>query len=535
MPISASVLCVEVALFGVCASAAFCIFWVLVGNLAVLGAGWKWPVLAGLGAAVLTLGCRLCLANGQVSWAPYLDQWHAEISGIVERLVHGQLGWRDLFAGNNEHRVLLTRVMSLDLMILNGGWDNRVLVIGNYLLEAFMVGWVCMFALNLLGWGRGSVVCAAALLPMFLVCDWEAIISSNQSQFVFMAFGTVVALSLTHTYSLGSTGSRGALAVALLTLGSMASGLFTALALAATAVVFSYVRKRGLRGVAGFCAACLGMAALAWVTRVQFTALNFIYAKTVQGWLSAFLAYAAWPLPANILGFLGLWLPWTFLMVRTLRRREMELFAPFAIGLGFWALLQAAALAWARAGLDGLVSSRYTEFMSWGTVANAGALVLVMGARGSAGRRLLSWSLIAVWLGCVGGSEIRQSYAVYRPYLDGFRGQTREHEERLGTFMRTGDASAIRSVSFPHIPYFSADQIISTLRDPQVVAMLPAPLRRDQVRDSQPAALATIRDGPLSHVAVRAFGWGPECAALGVAVLVGAFLGARRRARLPSG
>jgi hypothetical protein len=213
----------------------------------------------------------------------------------------------------------------------------------------------------------------------------------------------------------------------------------------------------------------------------------------------------------------------------------MELFAPFAIGLGFWALLQAAALAWARAGLDGLVSSRYTEFMSWGTVANAGALVLVTGARGSAGRRLLSWSLIAVWLGCVGGSEIRQSYAVYRPYLDGFRGQTREHEERLGTFMRTGDASAIRSVSFPHIPYFSADQIISTLRDPQVVAMLPAPLRRDQVRDSQPAALATIRDGPLSHVAVRAFGWGPECAVLGVAVLVGAFLGARRRARLPSG
>jgi hypothetical protein len=283
--------------------------------------------------------------------------------------------------------------------------------------------------------------------------------------------------------------------------------------------------------VAGFCAACLGLAALGWFTRVQFTALNFIYAKTVEDWLKAFLAYAAWPLPPNILGFLGLWLPWAFLMVQTLRRREMELFAPFAIGLGFWALLQAAALAWARAGLVGLVSSRYTEFMSWGTVANAAALVLVMGTQGSAGRRILSWSFIVVWLGCVGGSEVRQSNAVYRPYLDGFREQTREHEERLGTYLRTGDASVIKSVSFPHIPYFSADQIISTLRDPLVVAMLPAPLRRDQVRDSQPAAVASIQDGPLSYVAVRAFAWGPECAALGVAMLIGAFLGAQRQAR----
>src|SRR5580658_4073776 len=134
MPTSASVLAVEIALLGVCAYAAFCAYWVLLGNLAVLGRGWRWPVIAGLGAGVLTLGCRLCLAQGHVSWVPYLDQWNAEISGIVSPLVHGQLDWRSLFAGNNEHRVLLTRVMSLDLTVFNGAWDNRVLVFGNYLL-----------------------------------------------------------------------------------------------------------------------------------------------------------------------------------------------------------------------------------------------------------------------------------------------------------------------------------------------------------------------------------------------------------------
>ncbi len=539
MPNTASVLAVEIALFGVCAYAAFCAYWVLVGNLAVLGRGWRWPVLAGLGAGVLTLGCRLWLAQGQVSWAPYLDQWRAEISGIVSPLVHGGLGWRDLFAGNNEHRVLLTRVMSLDLMVLNGGWDNRVLVIGNYLLESAMVAWACMFAWSLLGWARGSVVCAATLLPMMLVCDWEAIVSSNQSQFVFMAFGTVVALSLTHSYSLGSTGARGALAVALVTLGSMASGLFAALAMAATGLVYSYVRRRGLRSVAGFAAACLILAAVGWLTRVHFTALNFIYAKGAQDWLAAFLAYAAWPLPANVLGLLGMWLPWVFLVFLTLKVREMENFAPFAIGLGLWALLQAAALAWARAGLEGLVSSRYTEFLSWGTVANAAALVLVLRCQGPTGaRRVASWALIAVWLGCVGGTEIWRSNTIYRPYMEGFREQTREHEQRLGTFVRTGDPEVIEGVSFPHIPYFSAGEIVSTLGDPKVVAMLPTPLRRDQVRDRQPDAVSTIHDGPLTYIAVRALGWGPECAVLGAALVAAAFLGARRQAgedRLPRG
>jgi hypothetical protein len=530
MPNIASVLVVEIALVGVCAYSAFCAYWVVVGNLAVLGAGWKWPVLAGIGAGVLTLGFRLCLAQGQVSWAPYADQWHAEIFGIVSRLVHGELGWRDLVAGNNEHRVLLTRVMSLDLTVINGGWDNRVLVFGNYLLESFMVAWACMFAWSLLGWLRGSVVCAAALLPMFLVCDWEAVISSNQTQFVFMAFGTVIALSLTQSYSLGSTGARGALAVALVTLGSMASGLFTAMAMAATGLVYSHVRRRGLRSVAGFGAACLALAAIGWLTRVQFTALHSIYAKDARDWLAAFLAYAAWPLPPNILGFLGLWLPWALFMFQTLRRREMELFAPFAVGLGFWALLQAAALAFARAGLEGLVSSRYTEFLSWGTVANAAALVLVLKGK-VPGRRISSWALIALWLGGVGGTEIWQSNNVYRPYMDGFREQTREHERRLGTFMRTGDASVLESVSFPRIPYYSADQIISTLRDPQVVPMLPAPLRRDAVRDVQPEALPTIHDGPLSFAAIRIMGWGPGCAILGVALLLGAFLGGHRQVR----
>jgi hypothetical protein len=529
MVISTGVAGIGIALIGLCVFSGLCAARSLAGRHRAAGPG-GWPLaLAAAGAGMLALGCRLCVAQGLVSWAPYLDQWNAEFSGVVAPLAHGDLSWRNLVAGNNEHRVLLTRALSLAVILLNGSWDNRVMVVANYLLESFLVAWVFALAWKFLGWARGACVGAAALLPMLLVCGWESIVSSNQTQFIFMAFGSVVALSLVQGYSLRSPGSLGALAIALLTLGSMVSGFLTALAMMAMAVIAAYTRRVGWRQAAAFCAACLAIAALGWLTRVEFTALYSVYAASFAGWLEAFLAYASWPLPRNLLGFLCLWLPWLVLLARTLRRRELEPFAPFALGLGLWVLLQSCALAWARAGLSGLVSSRYTEFLGWGFVANAAALVLLLAGPGpKGGRRMAAWTAVAVWLAGVGGFEVWRSQADYRPYLDAFRDQTLEHEQRLGEFMRTGEAGVIEGVGFPRIPYIYPGVILSLLGDPQVQPFLPGPLRRDLVRDREPSLLPSVHDGPLCFVAVRVLRSGRWFAAAGIAMLFAAFLLARR-------
>ena len=486
-------------------------------------------LLAAGGIGLLAFGCRLALAEGNISWAPYLDQWNVEILGVVSPLAHGTLGWRDLVAGNNEHRVLLTRSLSLATIIANGAWDNRVLVIANYLLQSLMVAWVSALAWGFLGWARGSFVAAAALLPMLLVCGWEGMTSSNQAQFVLMAFGSVVAFLLHRGHSLKSPAAWGSLAAALLTLGSMASGFLTPLTLVATALLMALAAGQAVRPVAGYCAACAALVALGWLTRSHFTALHGLYAGSAGGWLDAFLAYAAWPLPPNVAGFLGLWFPWGALLWRAIRRRQMESLAPFALGLGLWVLLQAGALAWARSGLSGLVSSRYTEFLGWGLVANAASLVLVLGGRGAAGAsRLVPRAVMAVWLAGVGGSEIWRSQVVYRPYFQSYRSQTLEQEQRLGTFLRTGDTSFIEGASFPHIPHYSPGLIVSLLGDPKVQPLLPGPLRRDLVRDRDPALLPAIQDGPLSFAAVRALHDGPWFAGAGIALLLAALYFARQ-------
>ncbi len=517
-----------VALLGIGVFTVFASLRALRAQLRPTAPGLKCLLLAGVAAAALTFGCRLCVAEGLVSWSPYLDQWHAEISGVAVPLAHGTLSLRDLVAGNNEHRVILTRAVALGVMIVDGSWDNRVLVVVNFMLESLAVAWVCVLAWGSMGWVRGSVVCAAALLPMLLVCDWETIVSSNQMQFVFMAFGSVIGLSLAHDYSLRSVGSWAAIAAAVLMLGSMASGLLTALSMAVTGLIVAYVERRGSGRVAGFCAVCVAIAAAGWLTRVEFTALYPIYATSAAGWMKAFLMYASWPLPPNVLGFLGLWAPWGVLLSVTLWRRKRLPLAAFAIGLGTWALLQSCALGWARAGFLGLVSSRYTEFLGWGFVANAASIVtLFSGVGKTRAARAVTWATIAAWMAAVGGSEVWRSHVIYNPHLEDFRDQTREHEQRLGTFMRTGDARVIESVSFPHIPYV-ANQIIPVLRDAAVQPLLPAPLRRDLVRERQSSLLPLVKDGPLNFLAIHVLGYGPRFVGTGIALLVGACLLARR-------
>ena len=528
MPIPASAIGAGLILLAACLFSSACAYRFLSGQRAATGAGWRCRLLAGCGVGTLVFGCRLFLADGNVSWAPYLDQWNAEISGLVAPLAHGRLGLGDLLAANNEHRVVLTRIVSLAAVAVNGGWDNRVMALATFLLQSAAVAWVCLFAWTFLGWARGSVVASAALLPMLLVCDWENIVSGFQDQFAIMVLGSVVAFSLPAGGPLRSPVSWAPLLLAAVMLGSMASGFFTALAMAGTGLVTVLSGRRSWRSSAWYLGACTVVAAIGWLTRHPFPPVPSLYAQGLGAWMSAFLAYASWPLPPGALSFIALWLPWCALLLRTLRRREEAPLAPFVISLGFWVLLQAGALAWARASLSGLVGSRYTDVLAWGFVANAAAVVVALPRATTAGRmRILLILAVAAWLGVVGASEVWRSRTIYRPYFEGFRRQTLEHERRLEAFTSTGDAGAISGVEFPHIPG-TADEILSLLRDTKVRALLSGPLRRGIVGERGPSATASAGDGPLSFAAVHAMRNGPWFALAGVAMLAAAAVRARR-------
>lgn len=531
LSLSAGVLGVGFLLLGLALFSAYCAGrWILAqagalrrdGGLIALGAA---------GVGLLVLGSRLWIAQGRVSWAPYLDQLFAEFTGLLLPLSHGTLRAGDLFAANNEHRVVLTRTVSLALVWVDGEWDNRAEVMVTFLLESATVAWICALCWTFLGWVRGTYVGAAALLPMLVACDWENLVSGFQNQFGFLVLGSVVAASLISGPAPGRRAAWGVLSLSALLVGSMVSGLLTAAAVAASVLAMAYSRRAGWRPCAAFCAALLAIAAAGWLTRAIIPPQPGMRADGVGSFAAAFLAYASWPLWPGALGFLCLWLPWTALAGRILLRRETPRLAPFALALGLWVLLQAAALAWGRASLSGLVGSRYTEVLGLGFVANAAAVVLLEARRGASGAgRGAYWVLALGWFAGVGGSEVWRSQAVYRPYFLQFRQQTLEHEERLGTFMRTGDARVITDVGFPRIPG-SAAEILSLLGDGRVQRLLPAPLRRELVRERDPARLGQMQSGPVSFAAIRLLNRGAWLVAAGAALLAGALVTALRRGR----
>jgi len=528
MPLPTGILAAEILILGLGVFSAFCSLRWLAAKSCAAGRGRRGPIAAACGMAILVFGVRLAIADGRVSWMPYLDQWEAEIGGLVAPLAHGTLTLHDLFAANNEHRIVLTRAFSLAVVELNGGWDNRAMVIGMFVLQSATTAWICALAWSALGFLRGSVVGLAAALPMFLICDWENIVSGFQDQFGFMVLGSVVAFSLAENASIRSLAGAGALIAALLLLGSMASGMLTAAVMAAICLLPVSGEPRNWKTAAGFFCACSAIAAFGWLARSPFPHVASMYAQSPGAWMSAFLAYAAWPLPPNSFGLACLWLPCCVLLVRSLGRRKPLPLSPFILGLGLWVLLQAGVLAWSRAGLSGLVSSRYTEVLALGFVANTAAFAVLSAPAAATGKaRAALWAGFAVWLAAIASCEVRRSQTVYRPYFDAFRQHALEHEQRVGAFMRTGDASVIEGVEFPHIPYL-ANQILPLLRDPVVQPLLPGPLRRDLVRDRDSALLPSVRDGPLSFVAIRLLRSGRLFILLGLATLGAGWIAAHR-------
>src|SRR6478736_245918 len=69
--------------------------------------------------------------------SPYSDQWDAEGWSLLRLFQNGQLGWGQLFEAHNEHRIVMVRMVSLGLFLLNNGqWDNLVSAIFSTLLYA---------------------------------------------------------------------------------------------------------------------------------------------------------------------------------------------------------------------------------------------------------------------------------------------------------------------------------------------------------------------------------------------------------------
>jgi hypothetical protein len=138
---------------------------------------------------LVIIGARFWTIGEFGSDLPFWDQWDAEAKDLYIPYFEGKLTIEDCFAPHNEHRVFLSRVLSLVLLIANGQWDARVQMLTNSLFYALFASGLFLL-LTKSNWIRFNVaLCAGIALVFALPFGWENTIWGFQSQsYLLVAF-----------------------------------------------------------------------------------------------------------------------------------------------------------------------------------------------------------------------------------------------------------------------------------------------------------------------------------------------------------
>jgi hypothetical protein len=150
---------------------------------------------------LLVLGARLWLIRDDGSSLPSSDHWVGEAASLYIPFADRCLTWRGMFAFHNEHRIFLTRVLNICLLLLNNQWDATLQTVVNSTLDAAVALLTLLAVWRAIGgelWYVALLVAVAFALPF----SWVNTIGGFQSQFYFLALFSILAVWLMVTSEL---------------------------------------------------------------------------------------------------------------------------------------------------------------------------------------------------------------------------------------------------------------------------------------------------------------------------------------------
>ena len=339
----------------------------------------RWVTPAKLTALfLLIIGAKLCVMRSCSTPLPFFDQWYGEGVNVVQRSLHGTLGWRDLLAPNNQHRILWTRLLVLGLFRLNGQWDTQVEMIAAAALHASCAVALGVILIRRLGRDHeDKILCCLAFLFM-LPFSWENTLSGGfQSQYYFLILFSVLAIWGLALHRPWSVPWWVGVVAGVLAWFTVASGWFAAFEVAVWA---AYRWWRGGNRARGD-AVTFGAAALVTLGGVCLlfgidAVIGNSHADSIWEFFWKFCGLLAWPNQtpwALVIAYAPVgWVAWC--RVREPRRNPAH-GDDFVLLLAGWVVMQTAALAFARNHYRGLDVSRYMDVQSLGALANFACLL----------------------------------------------------------------------------------------------------------------------------------------------------------------
>lgn len=464
--------------------------------------------VGGAGIALTVFGLRLLWLNLYGRPVPFWDEWEGDVLYILIPFAGGFLDWEALIMPQWEHRILLTRIITLFGTVLNGEWDPRVAMTVS---AAMFAGMIALIGTILISTRRliAAVAAVALAVSAALPFDFNNVFWGGQTQMYGLLLMAVVVITLASVGRITMpiyVGAAGASLVSLFTMGAGPVGPACAAGICLVRCGFERDQRRTLirLGAVFFTAALLGV-----FLHVSSRAHVPLYANSWAQFQRAFTGVLAWPLPSRAVWAALLWVPWIVNGVLILRRRQASPLEWLAVGLGSWGMINALALGYARQYEGPPFDSRFFTAFSLGaigTFCSSIALVLRAPRRGWSGYLAAH----AAWLAMILGM-----FAAGIHGLAGAKevGATRaELDHRIRVFLSTGDSAPL----LENPPHHTGAEVIARLESTLFQTILPAPYRRALAARSAPEAPSEGEAGWLTLTVRTLMKAGPVIAALGL-------------------
>lgn len=444
-----------------------------------------WVTLLQYSAFVaMLLGIKLWLISSYGNATPFWDQWDAEAARLYKPFLEGTLGWTDLFAAHNEHRIFMTRVLVLALLTINGIWNPLLQMVVNAVLHITALGLGIVLLTRVIGRNRLSALLFFSIVLFGIPYGWENTLLGLQSNFYFVLLFSIASLWLTVTQHPLSARWWGGVACGMLAFLSLASGIF---ALAAAAVVGVALYAMGLRKTHYQLAAVailtgLFMLGVALTPTVADHAS--LKAASFPQFLNALTTILGWPVAELARGLVIMQL--TSPLIRNIpalifvgfmlwKRPPANNRKWFLLALVVWMLGQAVSIAYGRA-VGILLSSRYLDFFAVDILVNFACLIAIAQdhitmRHGWAITGVGAWTIVVlISLGLYAGRHIPVDLAWKRN--TGFAQETNTRN-----YLSTDDFNYLAGKPFFDVPYPDPERLASILSSPTIRAILPTNIR----------------------------------------------------------
>jgi len=450
----------------------------------------RWKVLVCCAFALAVWGAKLWIISRFANATPVNDEWDAQALNLFVPYRDSTLSLGALLAPHNEHRIFMTRALSLALFAANGAWDPILEMIANAALHtALGVCVLVMLGRQLGRLGFGALALVAAVLVAVPNASENPVWGLETHFYAVLLFGLIAIDLMGRGPNSLTRWGAGVLAATLAFL-SLASG---ALVFPAGATIIA--ARRCLRVDTGWrpwalVAALLACFAVALALTPTIAAHRVYRAHSIGEFIHAFEMVAAWPFRVHLTmaaAFVNA--PLVVLAWRTLRKPPPGTDVAWVLlGLGLWNALQFAALAFGRS--IGIDSTRYIDICAFNLIVNFASAAIIA----ERGRPRL---LAVAWIAVVAATWAVDTAQHVPRELEARRRLGVVQEANVRAFLTTAAFLPGASGADLSVPYPDAARLASVLSNPHIRQILPS-IFQDAAAGAPPDRLGRVRDGLLT-------------------------------------